>query len=83
MGTDGLIIPAGSTTEPEPDALSSPITAAEELLLLLPPPPPPPPPTTAAKAGAGAEAPPVLLAPTGMRPAGCGSGPDTGLSLAI
>ncbi|RLW08206.1 hypothetical protein DV515_00003175, partial [Chloebia gouldiae] len=62
IGTDGLIIPAGSTTDPEPDALSSPITAT----LLLPPPPPPPPP-----------------APTEISPAGCGSGPDTGFSLAI
>lgn len=59
IGTDGLIIPAGSTTEPAPDALSSPITAT------LPPPPPPPP------------------APTEMSPAGCGSGPAAGFSLAI
>lgn len=49
IGTDGLIIPAGSTTDPEPDALSSPITAT-----LLPlPPPPPPAPTEMSPAGCG------------------------------
>lgn len=52
IGTDGLIIPAGSTTDPEPDALSSPITATL-LLLLLPPPPPPPAPTEMSPAGCG------------------------------
>lgn len=51
IGTDGLIIPAGSTTDPEPDALSSPITAT--LLLPPPPPPPPPAPTEISPAGCG------------------------------
>lgn len=94
MGTDGLIIPAGSTTDPELDALSSPITAAAEppvppQPLLLPPTPPPlpPPPPPAAATVAPPEPPipppPLLLAPTAMSPAGCGSGPDTGFSLAI
>lgn len=89
MGTVGLIIPAGSTTDPELDARSSPITAAAAAEPPLPPPPPPlPPPPPPAAAEAPPEQPtppppPLLLAPTAMSPAGCGSGPDTGFSLAI
>lgn len=43
IGTEGLIIPAGSTTEPEPDApLNSPIPLPPLPPPPLPPPPPPP-----------------------------------------
>lgn len=71
IGTEGLIIPAGSTTEPEPDApLSSPIPPPPlPLPLPLPPPPLPPPP------------PPP--APTARSPTGWGSSPGPGFSLAI
>lgn len=48
IGTDGLIIPAGSTTEPAPDALGSPIATTPP-----PPPPPPPAPTEMSPAGCG------------------------------
>lgn len=54
IGTEGLIIPAGSTTEPEPDGpLSSPIPLPPPPPPALPPPPPPPAPTAMSPTGGG------------------------------